>query len=388
MIDAKHFMKEHKTLNVPLSFDEAYSLGDYAVYACRNLGDQQAMLQSFAFLVGFHDRHLYAWQRNGCAMQHALPENSAEQIAGICAAIFDKDIAKSEFGFLQPDVPFAMDNCGMGGDRTVTANISTIAAFIASAAGIPMCKHGSPANADKGECGSSNFVEDFCGIKSNAHKRDVERCVESLSFGYTEALDTRFKLIHMQTHKLANMPHMNDVIGPITNPLLPRLMTRRVMGVNHLIPPKILAEAYRILNKRGFTNLQHGLFVRGFTNSQTEGGMDELSICEMGTQVAELKDGEIEEYWLRPEDFGISPMPMELVSPPADVRKGDFSMSILRGEAPEPCLQMAIANAALLFWLAGKSTCLKECYFTARDVLMSGKAFARMVEIQKMLPAE
>lgn len=382
--DGKHFVKEHKARNIPLTFEEASSLGKYAVYACRNLDDRQATAKSIALLVGLHDQAIYAWQRNGGITQHNLPRNSAEQIAGICAAIFQEDIAQSDFGFLHPNVPFAMDNCGMGGDLTVTANISTIAAFVASAAGIPMCKHGSPANADKGECGSSDFIR-LCGINSFTKKKEVEKCVELLSFGYTEALDTRYKLIHMQTHIIANIPHMNDVIGPITNPLSQKLMTRRVMGVNHLIPPKILAEAYCILNEKGFTNLQHGLFVRGFTNNSTESGIDEVSICELGTQVAELKDGEIKEYWLMPEDFGISSMPVELVSPPPTMSKYDFSMAILKREAPTPCLQMAIANAAILFWLAEKSSCLKECYLMAKDVLMSGRAYDRMVEIKKML---
>jgi len=193
---------------------------------------------------------------------------------------------------------------------------------------------------------------------------------------------------YFSNYRITIIYGLNVLIGPITNPLLPKLMTRRVMGVNHLIPPRILAEAYRILNEKGFTNLQHGLFVRGFTNSRTEGGMDELSICEAGTQVAELNDGEIKEYWLMPKDFGISPMPVEFVSPPAGMKKGDFSMSILRREAPTPCLQMAIANAAMLFWLAEKSACLKECYLAAQDVLMSGKAYERMLAVRKMLPAE
>ncbi len=123
-----------------------------------------------------------------------------------------------------------------------------------------MCKHGSPANADQGKYGSSDFISLICGIDNFADKKMIESCVKELGFGYTEACDTRYKGIHMQTHEVAQLPHMNDIIGPITNPLNPQKLTKRVLGVNHLILPGVVAEAYQILNHEGVTNLQHGFF--------------------------------------------------------------------------------------------------------------------------------
>ena len=386
MIDVKHFVKEHAARNIPLCFDEAYALGVYLMDACH--GDKLAGIQSVALLTALHNQATYAWKKNGRELDHPLPENSAEQIAGICAAIFEHDITKSEFGFLEPNVPYAMDNCGMGGDLIVTANVSTIAAFIAAAAGIPMCKHGSPANADKGRHGSSDFI-DMCGINRFADKKAVEKCVETLCFGYTEALDVRYKHIHTQTHNIAQLPHMNDIIGPITNPLLPRLMSRRVLGVNHLIPLEVVAEAYQILNQKGITNLQEGLFIRGFGEKDSESGMDELSICLGGTQVSIIKHGHMLGWggaYLSAKDFGINPIPVEFVAPPKGMSKGQFSMAILKREAPLQSMQMAIANAALLFHLAEKGD-FRKCYLLAEEILMSGKAYARMLEVRKMLPA-
>jgi len=385
MIDAKHFVKEHAARNIPLCFDEAYALGVYLMEACH--GNQLASVQSIALLTALHNQATYAWKKNGRELSHPLPEDSAEQIAGICAAIFEHDIAMSKFGFLLPSVPYAMDNCGMGGDLIVTANVSTLAAFTAAVAGIPMCKHGSPANADKGRHGSSDFI-DLCGISRFATKDAVEKCVEYLGFGYTEALDVRYKHIHLQTHKIAMLPHMNDIIGPITNPLSPKILTRRVLGVNHLIPPVVVARAYNTLNERGITHLDHGLFVRGFAGNKEESGMDELSICEPGTQVAELKNGEISEYWLRAEDFGIAPIPVESVSPPAGMSKGQFSLAIAELRAPKAPTQMVLANAAILFYLAGKSSDLKQCYLLAEEILMSGKTRERIAQVREMLPAK
>ena len=209
MIDAKHFVKEHAARNIPLGYDESYELGIYLMKACRAnklarifcRGIRLASIQSIGLLMALHNQATYAWKKNGRKLDHPLPEDSSEQIAGICVAIFEHDIVKSKFGFLSPNVLYAMDNCGMGGDLTVTANVSTIAAFIAAAAGIPMCKHGSPANADGGRHGSSDFI-DMCGINRFAKKKAVEKCVEELSFGYTEALDVRYK-----AHSYSNPRH-------------------------------------------------------------------------------------------------------------------------------------------------------------------------------------
>jgi anthranilate phosphoribosyltransferase len=384
-MEAMHLIKYHSNLNIPLSFGEAYELGLYAIKGCA--GDKDAQGESFAVLSALHNRATYAWRRNGTSyhLGHALPLNAAEQIAGICAAIFEKDIAESESGFLHPKVPYVMDNCGMGGDIVTTANVSTLASFIAAAAGIPMCKHGSPSNSDTGKCGSSNFI-DALGINTRANRADVEKCVEEERFGYTEALDTRYKHIHLQTHKFIKLPHMNDIIGVITNPLDPRLMTRRVVGLNHLIAPMIAAEAYQILNLRGTTDLRHGLFVQGMIDSEHKDGMDEVSICEGGTNVAELKNGNIREYRLHASDFGINPVSPASISPPGGMKKSDFSLGILRGEITGAPLQMVLANAALLFFLAERSNDLKECYAMAEAVHHEGGAYKKMLAVRERLP--
>ncbi len=385
-MDIKHFLKEHAYQNIPLSFVEARALGLYAIEGC--LGNQLAQIQSITALSALHTRATYGWQRNGVMHHsgHPLPANAAEQIAGICAAIFEKDIGASEFGFLQPQVPYAMDNCGMGGDIIVTANVSTIAALIAAAAGIWMCKHGSPANADKGRHGSSDFIS-LLGINAYATRNEVERCIEQECFGYTEALDVRYKRIHLQTHKVAMLPHMNDIIGPITNPLSAQIMTRRVLGVNHLISPHIAAEAYQILNEQGVTNLEHGLFVRGFSDLHRYEGMDEVSICEGGTQVAELRDGKIKDYYLNASDFGLETVSPSEISPPTGMSKGDLSVGILQREIDGPPLRMILANAALLFYLAGRSPDLKKCYAMAEETYRDGGALKTANAVRKILPA-
>lgn len=385
IVNIKHILKDHAYQNIPLNYKEAYDLGLYTLKGCA--GDEMAQKQSIAALCALHTKATYAWEKTKRAEKfhgHGLPKNAAEQIAGICAAIFEHDIAVSENGFLNPQVKYVMDNCGMGGDLFVTPNVSTVAGFIAAGAGIPMCKHGSPANADKGLYGSSDFIALVCGIDEMASIKDVERSIQEFNFGYTEALDTRYKHIHLQTHRNAKLPHANDIIGPITNPVNPKLVTRRVLGINHLIAPRIIAETYKILNEKKITNLKHGLFVRGFTDKNRYEGMDEVSICPGGTQVAELKNGRIREFHLYAKDFGLKPVSAEAITPQGN--KGQFSLKILKGEISGPPLQMILANAAVLFYLARKSQDLKECYKMAEEVHRSGKAYETMLAVRKMLP--
>lgn len=381
--DIKRILKHYAYRNIPLRYDDAHALGLHALAGCR--GDSLAQRQSTAVFCALNNAATYGWKKNGHADCGDAPESASEQIAGIAAAVYVHDIGESPAGFLEPKVPYAMDNCGMGGDMIVTANVSTLAALIASAAGIPMCKHGSPANADEGRHGSSDFITQTLGIRTDVPKNRMEQCVEQHAFGYTEALDERYKTIHSQTHRFAFLPHMNDIIGPATNPLASHVHTRRMFGVNHLITPYVVADAFRILNAKCIMRLEHGLFVRGFVDATSSIGMDEVSICAGGTSVVELKDGVLTEYHLRAEDFGLDPVPVEAISPPPGMSKGEFSKAILYGEIDGPPLQMVLVNAAMLFYLAGYSTNLRACYQMAAEVFYSGAAAYKAEEVRSFL---
>lgn len=387
-MDIKHILKDHAYQNIPLTYQEAYDLGALALQGCE--GDTVALNQSVGGLCALHTRATYGWKWNTVAHEehaHGLPLNAAEQIAGVCAAIFELDIKKSQFGFLRPSgFKYVLDSCGMGGDLIQTANVSTLSCFIAAAAGIPICKHGSPANADLGRHGSSDFVE-LCGINVYPKtKEELEACIIQAKFGYAEALDVRFKRIHTQTHNLAKLPHMNDIIGPITHPMDPRLMTRKIVGVNHLVHPRLIVEAYQHLNVRGITFMEHVLAIRGFAVPDRTAGMDELSICPGGTLLVELKDGEVSERWLHAEDFGLKPADVSAINPPRGMSKGMFSLGILKGEIAGPPLDMVLANAALIFYLDGRSQNLQECTEMAREVHAKGYDYAKMLEVRKRIP--
>jgi anthranilate phosphoribosyltransferase len=114
--------------------------------------------------------------------------------------------------------------------------------------------------------------------------------------------------------------------------------------------------------------------------------MDEVSICKEGTQVVELRDGEMLEYHLSAESFGLEPVSAKSISPPEGMSKGEFSLSILKGEISGPPLQMVLANASLLFYLAGYSSNLRACYQYATEVHKSGDAYSKVHRLQERLP--
>jgi anthranilate phosphoribosyltransferase len=358
-----NILKNNAYQNKPLDFRKAYLLGAYVLYPYSNnldeifdLDKEFAEKQGIAALCALHNRETY---------RHPL---AAEQIAGISSAIFDYDIRLSKNGFFEPEIDYAMDNCGMGGDIYRTPNVSTIAALIAAADGIKMCKHGSPGNTDS--TGSSDFLQ-YCGVNLFSNIEVTSKALKEYNFGYTDALNTDFKNIHVQTHRSAHLAHMNDIIGPITNPLHPSLMKRRVLGVNHLIDTATVAAAYKIMNEYGVTRLEQGLFVRGFVDERRNGGIDEISIFPGGSSVAELSGTNITTYDLYAKDFGIKDREYFRV-PEGKKEKAEFSMQILSNKISGAPKELILANAAIIQYLA-RGLLLSEGYLRSSEVLESAE---------------
>lgn len=365
-------MKHHANVNKPIGFETAYLLGVYAISVYRRElqeifpDTELADKQSIAALCALHNKETYR------------QEKASEQIAGITAAVIDYDLRRSAKGFLIPKVEYAIDNCGMGGDLYRTPNVSTLAGLIAAADGIPMCKHGSPGNTDS--CGSSDFLE-IAGMKHNRDNLTTERSIERYHFGYTDALDTGYKRIHQQTHFSARLAHMNDIIGPLTNPLHPGIARKKIVGINHMMSPKVVAEACRILNGKQVTDYQQVLCIRGFVDQDAYQGIDEVSVFLGGTDVAELYGDQVREYHLEAEDFGI-PVQEIFETPAGRKNKAEFSLNILSGEIKGVPKDLVLANAALLFYLAEGEN-LQEAFQRSKEILESGKAednFSRCLE--------
>lgn len=180
-----------------------------------------------------------------------------------------------------------VDTCGTGGDKSGLFNVSTAAAFVVAAAGGHVAKHGNRSVSSRS--GSADLLES-AGFNLDTTPAQVADCLSQLGVGFMFAPAHHGATRHVTPvrHELG-LRNLFNVLGPLTNPAGAR---NQVMGVfnGHLCDP--LA---RVLDKLGS---RHVMVVHG------QDQLDELSIAAP-TWVAELKNGQIQTYWLSPEDVGL-----------------------------------------------------------------------------------
>ncbi len=377
-------LRDYLRLNKPLSFELGYSVGLFAIYPGnaalmqdKNLQNlfgkpELAKIQSNALLSSLYNR--------------ATMEHGHEQLAGIVASVIDYDIGGSQHVKLSPLSEVVCDNCGTGGDRIGTFHISTIAAFIAAAHGMRMAKHGSPGNAR--QSGSSDMINAL-GIDNMPEPNKVERAIDNVGFAYIEALDTRYKSIHVQTHEFARFAHMNDIIGPMTNPVDPSKLQIKLLGTNAIVSPITIALAYKKLNELGVTNIKRGLFVRGYLNGDTTITTDEVSIMRGGTEAALLDNGRITKMHINFSSFGFEhPVRVEDIRPRYNTKDGriGYSLEVINGNAPNGAINTLLANSAAIIALNMEKIDFIEATKMAETVFKSGGHIDIINSVKTALP--
>jgi anthranilate phosphoribosyltransferase len=185
------------------------------------------------------------------------------------------------------DTTHLVDIVGTGGDGSHTFNISTCAMFVAAAAGAKVSKHGGRSVSSKS--GSAD-VMDALGIHINLSPTAIARCIEQVGVGFMFAPNHHPAMKNVApVRKEMGIKTIFNLLGPLTNPAsAPNIL----MGVFH---PDLVGIQVRALQRLG---AEHAVVVYG------KDGMDEVSLGA-GTLVGELKNGEISEYEIHPEDFGL-----------------------------------------------------------------------------------
>ncbi len=185
------------------------------------------------------------------------------------------------------DPTHLVDIVGTGGDGSHTFNISTCAMFVAAAAGAKVSKHGGRSVSSKS--GSAD-VMDALGIHINLSPTAIAQCIEQVGVGFMFAPNHHPAMKNVApVRKEMGIKTIFNLLGPLTNPAsAPNIL----MGVFH---PDLVGIQVRALQRLG---AEHAVVVYG------KDGMDEVSLGA-GTLVGELKNGEISEYEIHPEDFGL-----------------------------------------------------------------------------------
>src|SRR5215218_3962751 len=187
-----------------------------------------------------------------------------------------------------PDKTHLVDIVGTGGDGSHTFNISTCSMFVAAAAGAKVSKHGGRSVSSKS--GSADVLEAM-GLNINLSPEAIARCIEEVGIGFMFAPNHHPAMKNVApVRKEMGVRTIFNILGPLTNPAsAPNIL----MGVFH---PDLVGIQVRALQRLG---AEHALVVYG------RDGMDEVSLGA-ATMVGELRNGEISEYEIHPEDCGMT----------------------------------------------------------------------------------
>ncbi len=255
-----------------------------------------------------------------------------------------------------------VDTCGTGGDMARTFNISTTAAIVVSACGVPVAKHGNRSVSSRS--GSADVLEAL-GVRIDLSPEKVQECLFETGFGFLFA-----PLFH-PAMKYAVGPRREmgirtifNILGPITNPAGAK---RQTVGV---FTDRLTEPLARVLGNLGAEDVMvfHG-----------EDGLDEITITD-GSKVSRFRNGITENLIIAPEDFGFNRAPVESIAGGDARENAEATMTILKGETG-PKRDIVVMNASVTLMVSGRTDDIKEASLIAREVIDSGKALKKLDEI-------
>ena len=280
-----------------------------------------------------------------------------------------EEITASAFGMrshcirLLHDVD-ALEIVGTGGDRANTFNISTTAAIIAAAAGIPVAKHGNRSASSK--CGAADVLEKL-GVNINIPPEKSARLLKNIGicFLFAQNYHIAMKYVAPIRRELAIRTVFN-ILGPLTNPAGAKM---ELMGVydRELVEP--LA---KVLCNLG---VKSAMVVHG------EDGLDEISLSAP-TAVCEVRDGWVRSYTITPEQFGLERCDKSALQGGAPAENASILKAVLTGEKGAK-RDAAVLNAAAAMFITGKHPSVEAAVKVAQEVIDSGKAMKKLEDFIK-----
>ncbi|KRC11919.1 anthranilate phosphoribosyltransferase [Hydrogenophaga sp. Root209] len=260
-----------------------------------------------------------------------------------------------------------VDIVGTGGDGSHTFNISTCSMFVAAAAGARVSKHGGRSVSSKS--GSADVLESL-GVNINLSPEAIARCIEQVGVGFMFAPNHHPAMKNVApVRRELGIKTIFNILGPLTNPAsAPNIL----MGVFH---PDLVGIQVRALQRLG---AEHAVVVYG------RDGMDEVSLGA-ATLVGELKDGEITEYEIHPEDFGMTMASSRALRVETPEASRQMLMGVLEGR-DDPTFKAAseivALNAGVALYAANVVPDMGAGIALARRTLASGAALAKLEQLK------
>ena len=266
------------------------------------------------------------------------------------------------------DPTHLLDIVGTGGDGSHTFNISTCSMFVAAAAGARVSKHGGRSVSSKS--GSADVMEAL-GVNINLAPEAIARCIEEVGVGFMFAPNHHPAMKNVAPiRRELGVRTIFNILGPLTNPAgAPNIL----MGVFH---PDLVGIQVRALQRLG---AEHALVVYG------KDGMDEVSLGA-ATLVGELKGGEITEYEIHPEDFGMVMASNRGLRVETAEQSKAMLLAVLDNE-PGPARDIVVLNAGAALYAAKVAPTMQAGVVQARAALDSGAARARLNQLVALTQA-
>ena len=257
--------------------------------------------------------------------------------------------------------PHFVDIVGTGGDGAHTFNISTAAMFVAAAAGASVAKHGNRSVSSKS--GAADVLEAF-GANIMLTPQQVAECLEKTGIGFMFAPNHHSAMKNVApVRRELGVRTVFNILGPLTNPAgAPNML----MGVFH---PDLVGIQVRVMQRLG---AEHVLVVYG------RDGMDEVSLGA-ATMVGELKDGEIREYDIHPEDYGMSMFSNRGLKVENAQESREMVLEALENREGTP-REIVILNAAAALYASNLVASIPDGLVRARETIASGAARAKLDE--------
>jgi len=263
---------------------------------------------------------------------------------------------------VEVDKQHLVDTCGTGGDASGTFNISTASAFVVAAAGGRVAKHGN--RSVSSQSGSADVLE-AAGVNLELSPKQVAACVNEVGVGFM------FAPLHHSAMKHAIGPRREmgvrtifNVLGPLTNPAG---APNQVLGVFSEDWVEPLAQVLKQLGS------DHVLVVHA------DDGLDEVSIAAP-TQVAELRDGKVTAYTVKPEDFGMKRAELKAIRAQDATDSLRIIHAVLANQEG-PAKDIVCLNAGAAIYAAGLAGSFAEGVGRAQEVIASGEAAEKLEQL-------
>lgn len=319
-----------------LTYDESYAVMNEI------MSGQTTPTQNAAFLAALSTKSTRA--------------ETIDEISGCACAMRDHAICLDRGGL------DTLEIVGTGGDGSHSINVSTTAAFIIAAAGVPVTKHGNVAASSR--CGAANVLEEL-GVNVRLAPEDMAQILQKtgICFMHAQVYHTSMKYVGAIRKELGFRTVFN-ILGPLTNPAHP---TMQLLGV---YDEYLLLPMAQVLTSLG---VQRGMVVYG------QDKLDEISISAP-TSVCEFNNGWYKSYTIQPEDFGLERGKKDDIAGGDPAYNAQVTSKILSGQLTGPKRDIVLLNAGCALYVAGKADSIGAGVSLAAEMVDSGKAIAKLEE--------